>query len=117
MFGILNSDFRLLFIPAFFEFVCNYETFFNFAESNQQSNIVYIFNVSMLKKLRIIIFSILVVLVNACSEGKLYQNNKEHVKLGQNFAGKFYKEISKKNLIKLPPILVKTSPKQILLHC
>jgi hypothetical protein len=36
----------------------------------------------------------------ACSEGTTYQNNKEHVKLGQDYAGKFYKEISTGNFEK-----------------
>jgi hypothetical protein len=36
----------------------------------------------------------------SCSRGKLYENNKEHVKLGQTFVGKFYKEVSKKNFDK-----------------
>ena len=36
----------------------------------------------------------------SCSSGKLYENNKEHVKLGQTFVGKFYKEVSKKNFDK-----------------
>jgi hypothetical protein len=39
-------------------------------------------------------------IINACSEGKLYENNKEHVKLGQTFVGKFYKEVSKNNFDK-----------------
>jgi hypothetical protein len=39
-------------------------------------------------------------LIAGCSEGKLYKNNKEHVKLGQTFAGKFYKDVSKSNFDK-----------------
>lgn len=54
----------------------------------------------MLKNLGLVFFSIIILIVYACQEGKFYQNNKEHVKLGQTFAGKFYKEISKKNFDK-----------------
>jgi hypothetical protein len=36
----------------------------------------------------------------SCSQGKVYTNNKEHVKLGQTFVGKFYKEVSKNNFDK-----------------
>lgn len=39
-----------------------------------------------------LIFSMLIVV--ACNKGKTFQNNREHVKLGQELAGKFYKDIS-----------------------
>ncbi len=54
----------------------------------------------MLKKISILLISLPFLMLNACSEGKLYQNNKEHVKLGQTFVGKFYKEVSKNNFDK-----------------
>jgi len=41
-----------------------------------------------------------IIMLSSCSSGKLYENNKEHVKLGQTFVGKFYKEVSKKNFDK-----------------
>jgi hypothetical protein len=54
----------------------------------------------MLKKISILLISLPFLMLNACSEGKLYQNNKEHVKLGQTFVGRFYKEVSKNNFDK-----------------
>lgn len=54
----------------------------------------------MLKKIAILVILLCFLMLSACSEGKLYQNNKEHVKLGQTFVGKFYKEVSKNNFDK-----------------
>lgn len=54
----------------------------------------------MLKKITTLFIALSLFLLNACSEGKLFKNNKEHVKLGQTFVGKFYKEVSKKNFDK-----------------
>lgn len=54
----------------------------------------------MLKKITTLFIALNLFLLNACSEGKLYKNNKEHVKLGQTFVGKFYKAVSKKNFDK-----------------
>jgi hypothetical protein len=54
----------------------------------------------MPKKFVILLISLPLLILNACSNGKLYQNNKEHVKLGQIFIGKFYKEVSKNNFDK-----------------
>ncbi len=64
----------------------------------QKSNIAYI---HFMKK-RFSFFAVFFIsfFFNACSEGKLYQNNKEHVKLGQIFIGKFYNEVSKNNFDK-----------------
>jgi hypothetical protein len=54
----------------------------------------------MLKKISILLILLPFLMLNACSEGKLYENNKEHVKLGQTYVGKFYKEVSRKNFDK-----------------
>jgi hypothetical protein len=54
----------------------------------------------MLNKCAILLILLPFLIINACSQGKLYQNNKEHVKLGQIFIGKFYKEVSKNNFDK-----------------
>ena len=54
----------------------------------------------MIKKISILLISLPFLMLTACSEGKLYQNNKEHVKLGQTFVGKFYKQVSKNNFDK-----------------
>ena len=49
----------------------------------------------MVKRFSLFAVFLGLIIINACSEGKLYKNNKEHVKLGQTFVGKFYKEVSK----------------------
>jgi hypothetical protein len=54
----------------------------------------------MIKRISILLISLPFLMLTACSEGKLYQNNKEHVKLGQTFVGKFYKQVSKNNFDK-----------------
>jgi hypothetical protein len=64
----------------------------------QKSNIAYIH--FMIKRFSFFAIFLSSLFFNACSEGKLYQNNKEHVKLGQTFIGKFYKEVSKNNFDK-----------------
>lgn len=65
----------------------------------------------MLKKITFLVISLNFFLYSACSEGKLYQNNKEHVKLGQIFAGKFYKEVSKSNFDKAASFFSKSVTK------
>lgn len=54
----------------------------------------------MLKSFANYILAVSFMLLGSCAGGKLYENNKEHVKLGQTFAGKFYKEVSKSNFDK-----------------
>lgn len=54
----------------------------------------------MTKSIHFFAIIIATFLLEGCSEGKLYKNNKEHVKIGQTFAGKFYKEVSKNNFDK-----------------
>lgn len=61
--------------------------------SKQKSNIAYI--QFMIKRFSLFAVFLGLIIIIACSEGKLYKNNKEHVKLGQTFVGKFYKEVSK----------------------
>lgn len=39
-----------------------------------------------------------IIMLFSCAPKKVYHNNKEHVKLGQEFAGKFYKQVSKNNM-------------------
>jgi len=47
------------------------------------------------KRLTIFVIALLTVFASSCADGKLYKDNKEHVKLGQTLAGIFYKEVSK----------------------
>lgn len=42
-------------------------------------------------------FVFFIIVLSACNSGKNFKDNKEHVKLGQNFAGMFYKQVSKSN--------------------
>lgn len=64
----------------------------------QKSNIAYIH--FMIKRFSFFAVFLSLLILSGCSQGKLYQNNKEHVKLGQTFVGKFYKEVSKNNFDK-----------------